>query len=52
MLQALTIETDEDFLLSLYDLAKIQGASWNAQVVEFVVLVIIPPEDVDAAVVF
>ena len=52
LLQALTIETDEDFLLSLYDLAKIQGASWNAQVVEFVVLVIIPPEDVDAAVVF
>ena len=39
LLQALTIETDEDFLLSLYDLTKIQGASWNAQVVEFVVLV-------------
>ena len=41
LLQALTIETDEDFLLSLYDLTKIQGASWDAQVVEFVVLVAI-----------
>jgi vacuolar protein sorting-associated protein 13A/C len=40
LLQALTIETDEDFLLSLYDLTKIQGASWDAQVVEFVVLMI------------
>ena len=37
LLQALTIETDEDFLLSLYDLTKIQGASWDAEVVEFVV---------------
>lgn len=36
LLQALTIETDEDFLLSLYDLTKIQGASWDAQTVEFV----------------
>jgi len=42
LLQALTIETDEDFLLSLYDLTKIRGASWDAQVVEFVVLVIAP----------
>ena len=37
LLQALTIETDEDFLLSLYDLTKIQGASWDADAVEFVV---------------
>ena len=42
LLQALTIETDEDFLLSLYDLTKIQGASWDAQAVEFVVLVATP----------
>ena len=42
LLQALTIETDEDFLLSLYDLTKIQGASWDAEVTEFVVLVIVP----------
>lgn len=40
LLQALTIETDEDFLLSLYDLTRIQGASWDAQAVEFVVLAI------------
>ena len=47
----MTIETDEDFLLSLYDLTKIQGASWDAQAVEFVVLVITPSEDIDAALV-
>ena len=41
LLQALTIETDEDFLLSLYDLTKIQGASWDAEVVEFVLLAIV-----------
>jgi vacuolar protein sorting-associated protein 13A/C len=40
LLQALTIETDEDFLLSLYDLTKIQGASWDAEVVESVVLAV------------
>lgn len=39
LLQALTIETDEDFLLSLYDLTKIEGASWDEQATEFVVLV-------------
>ncbi|KAH9950347.1 vacuolar protein sorting-associated protein 13 [Amylocystis lapponica] len=29
LLQALTIEADEDFLYALYDLTKIQGASWD-----------------------
>ena len=43
LLQALTIETDEDFLLSLYDLTKIQGASWDAEVVEFVILATTQP---------
>ena len=52
LLQALTIETDEDFLLSLYDLTKIRGASWDAQVAEFVILVIVLPEGIDAALVF
>jgi len=37
LLQALTIETDEDFLLSLYDLTKIQGASWDSQVVDVLI---------------
>ncbi|KAF9652010.1 vacuolar protein sorting-associated protein 13 [Thelephora ganbajun] len=37
LLQALTIETDEDFLLSLYDLTKIQGASWNAQALDVLI---------------
>ncbi|KAM5536198.1 hypothetical protein V8D89_010097 [Ganoderma adspersum] len=29
LLQALTIEADEDFLFSLFDLTKIKGASWD-----------------------
>ncbi|CAL1695807.1 unnamed protein product [Somion occarium] len=29
LLQALTVEADEDFLFALYDLTKIQGASWD-----------------------
>lgn len=29
LLQALTIEADEDLLFSIYDLTKIQGASWE-----------------------
>lgn len=29
LLQALTLEADEDFLFSLYDLTKVKGASWD-----------------------
>ncbi|KAI0669883.1 vacuolar protein sorting-associated protein 13 [Trametes maxima] len=29
LLQALTVEVDEDFLFALYDLTKIKGASWD-----------------------
>ncbi|KAI0047829.1 hypothetical protein FA95DRAFT_1589004 [Auriscalpium vulgare] len=29
LLQALTIEADEDFLFALYDLSRIKGASWE-----------------------
>lgn len=29
LLQALTIETDEDLLFALYDLTQIKGASWE-----------------------
>ncbi|TBU65089.1 vacuolar protein sorting-associated protein 13 [Dichomitus squalens] len=29
LLQALTVEADEDFLFALYDLTKIKGASWD-----------------------
>lgn len=29
LLQALTVEADEDFLFSVYDLTKIKGASWD-----------------------
>ena len=29
LLQALTIEADEDFLFSVFDLTKIKGASWD-----------------------
>ncbi|KAK0465028.1 vacuolar protein sorting-associated protein 13 [Desarmillaria tabescens] len=32
LLQALTIEADEDLLFSIYDLTQIQGASWEAGV--------------------
>jgi vacuolar protein sorting-associated protein 13A/C len=31
LLQALTIQIDEDFLFSLLDLSKIEGASWEAE---------------------
>ncbi|OCH96150.1 vacuolar protein sorting-associated protein 13 [Obba rivulosa] len=31
LLQALTIEADEDFLFSVYDLTKIKGASWDEE---------------------
>jgi len=52
LLQALTIETDEDFLLSLYDLTKIQGASWDAQAVEFVALTFLLLGDTDFGLAF
>ena len=29
LLQALTIEADEDFLYALYDLTQIKGVSWD-----------------------
>lgn len=29
LLQALTIEADEDLLFSIYDLTQIKGASWE-----------------------
>ncbi|KAI0073133.1 vacuolar protein sorting-associated protein 13 [Panus rudis PR-1116 ss-1] len=29
LLQALTVEADEDFLFALYDLTKVKGASWD-----------------------
>ena len=29
LLQALTIETDEDLLFAIYDLIQIRGASWE-----------------------
>ncbi|KAI8995643.1 vacuolar protein sorting-associated protein 13 [Trametes punicea] len=29
LLQALTVEADEDFLFAIYDLTKIKGASWD-----------------------
>ena len=29
LLQALTVEADEDFLFSVYDLTKLKGASWD-----------------------
>ncbi|KAI0724570.1 vacuolar protein sorting-associated protein 13 [Cerioporus squamosus] len=30
LLQALTVEADEDFLFSVYDLTKVKGAPWDA----------------------
>jgi hypothetical protein len=36
LLQALTIEADEDFLFSVYDLTKIPGASWDSGELEYV----------------
>lgn len=29
LLQALTIEADEDFLFAIYDLTKIKGVTWE-----------------------
>jgi vacuolar protein sorting-associated protein 13A/C len=34
LLQALTIEADEDLLFSIYDLTQIKGASWEDGVAE------------------
>lgn len=34
LLQALTIEADEDLLFSIYELTQIQGASWEADAEE------------------
>lgn len=36
LLQALTIQADEDFLFALFDLTKIKGAPWDAAVEEYV----------------
>lgn len=36
LLQALTVEADEDFLFSVYDLTKIKGASWDTAQEEYV----------------
>lgn len=40
LLQALTLEADEDFLFAIYDLTKIKGASWNDGQEEYVCLFI------------
>lgn len=37
LLQALTVQADEDFLFSLYDLTKLKGASWDAEQEEYVI---------------
>lgn len=34
LLQALTIEADEDLLFSIYDLTQIKGASWDQDIPE------------------
>lgn len=34
LLQALTIEADEDFLFAIYDLTQVKGASWEENVEE------------------
>jgi vacuolar protein sorting-associated protein 13A/C len=31
LLQALTIQADEDFLYAIYELSKIRGASWEEE---------------------
>jgi vacuolar protein sorting-associated protein 13A/C len=31
LLQALTIQADEDFLYAVYELSKIRGASWEEE---------------------
>lgn len=35
LLQALSIQTDEDFLFALLDLTKLPGASWEKEEVEY-----------------
>ncbi|KAF7339474.1 hypothetical protein MSAN_02161700 [Mycena sanguinolenta] len=37
LLQALTIETDEDLLFSIYDLTQIKGASWEEGVTDVLI---------------
>lgn len=34
LLQALTVQADEDFLFALFDLTKLKGAPWDATVEE------------------
>ncbi len=36
MLQALTIQADEDFLYAVYELSKIRGASWEEEQTQYV----------------
>lgn len=43
LLQALTVEADEDFLFSVYDLTKIKGASWDVAQED---ILIQSPEDI------
>jgi vacuolar protein sorting-associated protein 13A/C len=31
LLQALTIQVDEDFVFALYDLTKLKGVSWTEE---------------------
>lgn len=39
-MQALTVQADEDFLYSLFDLTKLKGAPWDETQEEYVVRVI------------
>lgn len=43
MLQALTIEADEDLLFAIYDMTKIKGISWEEGTAELVFQFIIYP---------
>ena len=36
LLQALTIQADEDFLYAVYELSKIRGASWEKEQTQYV----------------
>lgn len=36
LLQAMTVEMDEDFLFALYDFSKFENASWREPVPEYV----------------
>lgn len=42
-MQALTVQADEDFLYSLFDLTKLKGAPWDETQEEYVVRVILIP---------